>query len=170
MRVELVGIHTALTSFVAYEWIGIFTYSLSTIQVIKHHHANDDTGGARHSHHHMLLMGCITELLETRRWEGLRTSLHKIRAHTDIRDNDIADASAKLVVKHFDTLPSPQTLRVDLVETTTRPTRWVMYTAKPPPSDPVLSTGTNCASLHRPVCHHSGSGPPIDARLDAPVS
>ncbi len=34
MRVELVSIHTALTTFVAHEWIGIFTDSLSSLGLL----------------------------------------------------------------------------------------------------------------------------------------
>ena len=37
---------------------------------------------------------------------GIRTTLHKIRAHTNIQGNDLADAAAKLAVKHFDILPA----------------------------------------------------------------
>jgi len=60
----------------------------------------------------MLLLGSITDLLETRRSEDLRTTLHNIRAYTNIRGNDLADAAAKLDVTHFGTLPPSQTLRV----------------------------------------------------------
>ena len=150
MRAELVAIHTALDTFVSHEWIGIFTDSLFSLQAIRHHRTNPSTGGAMHYHHHMLLLDSITDPLETRKSESFCTTLHNIRAHTNIRGNDLADAATKVVVTHFDTLPSPHTLRVDLRETTPRPTRWVMHTAKLPPPDPALSTGTNCATLRRP--------------------
>ena len=85
MRTELVAIHTALTTFSTHEWIGIFTDSLSSLQAIRHHHTNPGTTSAKHYHHHMLLMYSITDLLETKRGSGLRaTTLHKIRAHTNI--------------------------------------------------------------------------------------
>ena len=70
----------------------------------------------------MLLLGSIADLPETGRSVGLRTTLHKIRAHTNIMGNDLADAVAKLIVTHFDTLPPSQTLRVDIGETSPHPT------------------------------------------------
>ena len=72
------------------------------------------TSGAKHYHYHMLLLGSITELLETRRSEGIRTTHHKIKANTNARGTDLAEAAAKLVITHFDTLPPSQTLRVDI--------------------------------------------------------
>ena len=55
------------------------------------------------------MLDSITDLLETRQRSGLSTTLHKIRAHTNIRGNDLADAAAKLAVTNYDTLPPPQT-------------------------------------------------------------
>ena len=98
----------------------------------------------------MLLLDSITDLLETRQRSSLSTTLHKIRAHTNIRGNDLADAAAKLAVTHYDTLPPTQTRRVEIGEIAPRPHYWVMYTAKPPPPAPTLSTGTNRATLRRP--------------------
>jgi hypothetical protein len=116
-----------------------------------HHHTNPGTIGAKHYHHHRLLLGIITDLVETSRLAaGLRTTLHRIRAHTNIRGNDLADAAAKLAVTQFDTLPPSHPMRVDIGETTPRPIQWVMYTAKPPPLVPCQSTGTNYATLCRP--------------------
>ncbi len=71
-------------------------------------------------------------------------------AHTDIRGNDLADAAAKPVVTHYDKLPPTHTPRIETGEIAPRPHYWVMYTAKPPPSVPALSTGTNCDTLRRP--------------------
>ena len=150
MRAELVAIHTALTTFATHEWMGICTDSLSSLQPIRYHHTNPGTNGAKHYHHHRLLLGSITDILETRRSAGLRTNLHKIRAHTIIRGNDLADAAAKLAATHYDTLPPPQTRRVETGETTPRPNHRVMYSAKPPPPLSALFSGTNCATLRRP--------------------
>ena len=122
MQGELVVIHTALTTFATHEWIGIFMDSLSSLQAIKHHHTNPLTIGEKHYHHHMLLLDSITDLLETNKSAGLRTTLHKIKARTNIRGNDLADAAANVVVTHFDTLPPSQTLQVDIGETSPRPT------------------------------------------------
>jgi ribonuclease HI len=104
MSAELVAIHMALITFAALEWVGIFIDSLSSLQVIEHHNTNRGLGGAKHYHHHMLLLRSITKLLDARASLGFRTTLHKIREHTRIRGNDLADAAAKLAVRSFDTL------------------------------------------------------------------
>ena len=116
MRAELVAIHRALITFVAHDWIGIFTDSLSSLQAIRHHHINPGTTSTKHYRHHSLLLGSITDLLEARRLAGLRTTLHKVRGHINVRGNDLADAAAKLVVTHFDTFPSPQIRQVEIGE------------------------------------------------------
>ncbi len=59
------------------------------------------------------MLDIITDLLETRIMSGLSTTLHKIRPHTNIRSNDLADAAIKLTVMHYDTLPTAQIRRVD---------------------------------------------------------
>ncbi len=69
----------------------------------------------------MTLFESILDLLENRRRAGRTTTLHKIRAHINIRGNDLADVAAKLSVRNFDTLPPNQTLRVDIGETAPRP-------------------------------------------------
>jgi ribonuclease HI len=150
MRAELVAIHTALTTFATHDWIGIFTHSLSNLQAIRHHHSNPGTTSVKHYHHHNLLLGRVTEHLKTRRLAGLSTTLHKIRAHTNTRGNDLVDAAAKLAVTHYETLPPPYTQRVEIGEIAPRLAHWVMYSVKPPTPIPAISTGTNCATLRRP--------------------
>ncbi len=59
MRADLVAIHTALTTFSAHEWIGIFTDSLSSLQAIRHHHTNPGTTSAKHYHHYSLLLDML---------------------------------------------------------------------------------------------------------------
>ena len=110
MRAGLAAIHTALITFATHEWIGIFIDSLSSIQANRHHHTSPGTSGAKHYDHRKILLASITDLLKTRRSADLCTILHKIRAHTNIRGNALADAAAKLVVTHFDTLPPSQTM------------------------------------------------------------
>ncbi len=100
MRADLVGIHTALTTFSTHEWIGIFTDSLSCLQAIRQHNTNLGTTKTKHYHHHRLLMDSMTDLLETRRGSGLRTTLHKIRAHTNMWGNNLADAAANQACGH----------------------------------------------------------------------
>jgi ribonuclease HI len=133
MRAELVAIHTALNTFVAHEWIGIFTDSLSSLQAIQHQHTHPGIRSAKDYHHHRILLESISNILETRRLAGHHTTLNKIRAHTHIRGNDLADAAAKMAVRSFDTLPTHATIRVDIGEVAPRPQHWVMYTVTPPP-------------------------------------
>jgi len=64
----------------------------------------------------MLLLESITDLLETKRLAGFHTAHHKIRAHTNIRGNDLVEAIAKMKVRYFNTLPPAQTTRVDIGE------------------------------------------------------
>jgi hypothetical protein len=54
--------------------------------------------------------------------------MKKIKRHTHIRGNDLADAAAKIAVRSFDTLPPAQTTRVDVGKIAPRPKYWVMYT------------------------------------------
>ena len=142
--------HTALTTFSTHGWVGIFTDSLSSLQAIQLYHTNPGATSAKHYHHHSILLSGITTLLEERRRLGLHTTLHKLRGHTNIRGNDLADAAAKLAVTHFDTLPPSQTTRVDIGENAPRPHHWVMYTVKPPPPTTAQLGGTRHATLRRP--------------------
>jgi ribonuclease HI len=112
MRAELVVIHAALSRFEDHPWIGVFTDSLSSLQAIRLQYYRPVLTTSLHYHHHMLLLQSISNLLEDRREKGFSTTLRKIRAHTHIRGNDLADATAKLAVTDFDTLPLDQTLRV----------------------------------------------------------
>ncbi len=114
MRAELVAVHTALTTFEDHEWIGLFTDSLSGLEAIRQHHAYTAARRAKDYHHHTTLLKSIVNFLEIRKLAGRRTALQKIRAHTNIRGNDLDDAAAKLAVRSFDTLPPNQTLRVDI--------------------------------------------------------
>ena len=173
MRAELVAIYTALSTFESHEWIRIFTDSLSSLQAIRQHYTNPGTTSAKHYHHHSLLLNGITTLLEERKSLGLRTTLQKLRGHTNIRGNDLADTAAKLAVTHYDTLPPAQTRRVDLGENAPRPQHWVMYTAKPPLPSPGLAMGTRCATLRRPwwtipeadrLQMHAFTRPPLQLR------
>jgi hypothetical protein len=138
----------ALTTFESHDWIGIFTYSLSSLQTIRHHYSNIGTSSSMHYHHHLRLLGSITDLLKTKRVASFRTTLHKTRAHTNIRGNDFADVVVKLAVTDFDTLPPTQNNRVDTGEILL--THWVMYTVKPLVHDQAVSSGTNRAPIRRP--------------------
>ena len=97
----------------------------------------------------MTLLESIVERLETRQSAGRRTTLHKIRAHINIRGKDLADAAPKLAVRSFDTLPTNQTLRVDIGEIAPRQHYCIMYTATPLPLNVALNTLTRPASTIR---------------------
>ena len=62
-------------------------------------------------------MGDITDHIEERRRRGLCTTLHKIRAHTNIRGNDLVDAAAELAITHFESLPEHKILKIVIAET-----------------------------------------------------
>ncbi len=62
------------------------------------------------------MLDSITDLLETRQRSGLITTLHKIRAHINIRGNELAEAAAELAVTHYDTLPPSQRRRIETGE------------------------------------------------------
>ncbi len=96
MQAEQVAIYTALDKFVTHEWVGIFTDSLSSLPAIRHRFTNPCTHGPQNYHHRMLLLSGITDLLEEKVKQGFSTTLYKIRAHTNIRGNDLADAAAEL--------------------------------------------------------------------------
>ncbi len=97
----------------------------------------------------MTLLNSIIDLLNTRMLADRRTTLHKIRAHTKVRGNDLADAAAKLAERSFGTLPSNHTLRVDLGEIAPRPQLWIMHTATPPHFSVAPDTLTKPASHYR---------------------
>ena len=113
MRAELVAIHTALTTFAEHDWLGIFTNSLSNLQAIRRHNTNPGIRTNLHYHNHILLLEIITNLLDTRRLAGFHMTLHKLRAHMNIRGNELADAAATLAVCNFNSLPPAQITRVD---------------------------------------------------------
>ena len=150
MRVELVAIHTALITFAALDWIGIFTNFLSSLHAIEHHNTNPGIGVAKHYHHHMHLLENMIWLLDPKASIGFRTTLNKVREHTRIRGNYLADAAAKLAVRSFDTLPPAQTNRVDVEETAPRPKYWVIYTAKRPILTITPTNSNNDPTTHRP--------------------
>ena len=98
MRANLLVIYMALDKFASHEWVGIFTDSLSCLQTIRHRNTNPMTRGPHYYHHHLLLLSGITDLLEERRRQGFRTTLHKFRVHKNIQGNDLADAADKMAV------------------------------------------------------------------------
>ena len=105
MRVELVAIHKALDTISTHEWIWIFTGSLSKLYAIRHRYTHQGPSSPQNYYHHMILLRGITDLLEERRMRGFRATLHKIRASTNNRGNDLANDAAKIAVTQYDSLP-----------------------------------------------------------------
>jgi ribonuclease HI len=122
MRAGIVAIYTALDEFASLLRVGIFTDSMYSLEATRHHHCNLGAYNSPRYHHHiLLLLRSIYDLLETRRARGLSTTIHKTRAHTNIKGNDLADAAAKVAVTAFETLPPEQTLRVEVGAIAPRP-------------------------------------------------
>jgi len=111
MRAELVAIYTALEKKSMHEWVRIFTDSLSSMHAIRQRHTNQGSSNPPSYYHHMLLLSGITYFLEERRMRGFETTLHKIRAYTKIRGNDLAYAAAKLAVTQYDSQLESQKLK-----------------------------------------------------------
>jgi hypothetical protein len=89
----------------------------------------------------MLLLGGIAYLRKELRRKDFITTLHNIRAHTNIWGSYLADVAAKLVVAHYESLPETQKLKVAILKTAPRPPHLVMYTVKPYVPLPHLGTG-----------------------------
>jgi len=99
----------------------------------------------------MLLLSGIADLREDRRRRGFRTTLHKIRAHSNIRGNDLAYVAAKMAITQYESLPESQKLKVDVGEISPRPLHWViMYTVRAMPPPTRLGADTWMATLHQP--------------------
>ena len=62
-----------------------------------------------------------------REHKGLRTTLKKVRAHTNVLGSELADATAKRAVRQFYDLPEETKIRVSLGAVAPRPPYWVMY-------------------------------------------
>jgi len=150
MRAELVAIYTALDKFCTHKWVGIFTNSRSSLHAIRHRYTHQGPSNPHNYHHRMLLLSGVTNLLEEQQRRGFQNTLHKIRAHTNIRDIDLADAAAKMAVTHYDSLPESQRLRVEIGEVPPRPTHWVMYTVRPPLPPTHMGADTRMATLRQP--------------------
>ncbi len=100
--------------------------SLSSLHAIRHRCTHQGPSSPHNYHNHMLLLSGITDILEERRMRGFRTILHKIRAHTNIRGNDLANAAVKMAVTQYDSLPESHKFKVVVGEIPPRPPHWVM--------------------------------------------
>ena len=98
----------------------------------------------------MLLSSGIIDLVEERRRRGFITTLLKIRAHTNIWGNDLADAAATMAVTQYDSLPESHKLKVDVGEVATRPPLWVMYTVSLPTDPTHMRACTRAATPRQP--------------------
>ena len=147
MRAELAAIHVALDKYKNDPWLGIFTDSKTSLHAIQH-----ELQRPSHTtyHHHKPLIAAIVDSLLYRSELGLTTILHKIRGHTNIKGNDLADVAAKRVVAAWDDIPDHQKLTITIGRQAERPPFWVMYT-KAPLTPPIhLATGPISATLRQP--------------------
>jgi hypothetical protein len=71
-------------------------------------------------------------------------------AHTNIRGNNLADATAKLAVTNFDTLPLDRVLRMEVGAIAPHPLFLVIYTDKPQTLIPAFAIGPSQATLRSP--------------------
>ena len=128
MRAELAAIPVALDIHKHDPWLGIFIDSKTSLHARQH-----ELQRPSHTtyHHHKPLIAAIVDSLLYRAELGLITILHKIRGHTNISGNDLADVAAKRVVSNRDDIPERQKLTVTIGRQFERPPYWVMYT--PPP-------------------------------------
>ncbi len=105
MRAELGAIYIALDKYKHDPWLGIFTDSQTSLNAIQ-----NELQRPSHTkyHHHKPRIAAIVEFLLYRSKLGLPTTLHKIRGHTNIRGNDLADAAAKRVVSAWKDIPESE--------------------------------------------------------------
>jgi len=111
MRAKLVAIHAALDKYKNDSWIGIFTDSQASLHAIQ-----NQLQLPSHTtyHHHKPLIAAIVNTLHYRASLCLPTQINKIRGHTNIRGNDLADAAIKLVVTSFEDIPEHQKLIITI--------------------------------------------------------
>ena len=135
MRAELVAIHVALDKYEHDPWIGIFTDSKTSLYTIQH---ELQIPSQTKYHHHKPLLAAMVQIIQYRAELAQPTIIRKIRGHTNIKGNDLADVAAKRVVSNWDEIPEQQKLAVTIGRQAERPTTyWIMYTPPPPhlPSD-----------------------------------
>ena len=101
MRAELVAIYVALDRLKHLEDFRLFTDSLSSLQALRKRLYHLDLGSY---HHHQVLIDNIVNLILEREDAGVSTTLKKVRAHTNVMGNELADAAAKRAVRQFDVL------------------------------------------------------------------
>jgi ribonuclease HI len=111
MRAEQAAIHVALNVHKHEPWLGIFTDSKTSLHAIK-----NELQRPSHTtyHHHKPLIAAIVDFLPNRAELVLTAILDKIRGHTNIRGNDLADVAAKRVVSNWDDIPEHQKLTVTI--------------------------------------------------------
>ena len=124
VRAELVAIQVALSIYKDDPWIGIFTDSQTSLHAIQNELQRPSNTTY---HHHKPPIAAVVNLLQYRISLGLPTILHKIRGHTKINGNDLADAAANRVVTSFEDIPKHQKLTVTIGKYAERPKFWVMY-------------------------------------------
>ena len=150
MRAELVAIHVALDRLSYLKDFCLFTDSLSCLQAIQKCLYNTDPQAY---HHHQVLIDDVVRLIMEREHKGLRTTLKKVRAHTNVLGNELADATAKRAVRQFDDLSEETKIKVSLGAVAPRPPYWIMYTHAPPTPPTEMAVGTHTMTLRTPWYH-----------------
>ena len=156
MRAELVAIYVALDRLNALVDFSLFTDSLSSLQAIRKRLYHPDPEAY---HHHQVLIDKIASLIMEREHSGRTTTLRKVRAHTNVMGNELADEAAKLSVRQFDELPEAMKISVTLGAVAPRPPFW-MGNVHPLPC---YSTGRGgCGTAHNdtedPMVDRPGGG------------
>ena len=147
MRAELVAIYVALDRLNALVDFNLFTNSLSSLQAIRKRLYHPDPEAY---HHHQVLIDKIASLILEREHSGRTTTLSKVRAHTNVMGNELADEAAKLSVRQFDELPAAMKISVTLGAVAPRPPFWVMYTHSPATPPAEAAVGPHTMTLRTP--------------------
>jgi hypothetical protein len=171
MRAELVAIQVALNTYKDDPWVGIFTDSQTSL-----HATQNELYRPSHTayHHHKPLITAIVTSLEYMIRLGLPTIPYKIRGHTNIKGNDLANAAAKRAITSFEDIPEHQKVTVTIGKYAERPEFRVLHTDKPLTPPISLATGPHSATLRTPwwtitkqerLCMHAFAKPSDQLRL-----
>ena len=118
-------------------------------------------------HHKPRILAAIVDSLLYRAELGLTTILHKIRGHTNISGNDLADVAAKRVVFAWDDIPEHQQLSIPIGRQAERPAHLVMNTKNPRTSHPISHKPT-LRDASTTMMDHPGGRKAMHVRLYSP--
>jgi hypothetical protein len=103
MRAGLSVIHVALTIFINSSWLRILSDSLTSLQAIQHeiYHPNNSD----YRHRGPLIKTMLASFLKRGNC-GLPTIILKVRVHTKVIGNELADSAGQRAVQSFPSFPS----------------------------------------------------------------